>query len=110
MTTAHVQLTFGTFSKDVLDSGKLKALATTGRSRDPRFSNVPALSELLPGYRVVAWQGFLAPAGVPKTIIATINAAANSALAESGVRAKFNEMGLATVGRHARGIRYRHPG
>lgn len=94
----HVQLTFGSFSKDTLDSGKLKALATTGRSRDPRFPDVPALSELLPGYRVVAWQGFLAPAGVPKAIIAKLNAAANSALADAGVRAKFNEMGLTVVG------------
>ena len=94
----HVQLTFGSFTKETLDSGKLKALATTGRSRDPRFPDVPALSELLPGYRIVAWQGFLAPAGVPKAIITKLNAAGNSALADAGIRAKFNEMGLTAVG------------
>jgi len=94
----HVQFTFDSTSKPAIDAGKLKALGTTGLKRDPRFPNVPAIAEYFPGYRVISWQGFLAPAGVPNHVIARLNAAANAALADPAVKARFAELGLATVG------------
>jgi tripartite-type tricarboxylate transporter receptor subunit TctC len=94
----HVQMSFDSSSKAAIDAGRVKALATTGTQRDPRFPDLPAIAEMLPGYRIVAWQGFLAPAGVPQDIIMKLNAAANAALADPGIQSKFKEMGLTVVG------------
>lgn len=95
---AHVQLSFDAFAKAAIDAGRLKAIATTGPERDPRFPELPAIAELYAGYRVTAWQGFMAPAGVPREIVMKLNAAANAALREPGVQAKFKEMGLTVIG------------
>lgn len=46
-------------------AGKLRALAVTSSERSPLAPEVPALSELIPGMEVVAWQGLFAPAGTP---------------------------------------------
>jgi tripartite-type tricarboxylate transporter receptor subunit TctC len=94
----HVQLSFDSFSTAAIDAGRLKAIATTGPTRDPRFPDVPAIAEFYPGYRLTAWQGFFAPAGVPRDIVMKLNAAANTALADANVQAKFKDMGLTVVG------------
>jgi tripartite-type tricarboxylate transporter receptor subunit TctC len=94
----HVQFTFDSTAKAPIEAGQLKALGTTGLKRDPRFPNVPAIAEMFPGYRFISWQGFLAPAGVPNDVVARLNAAANAALADPKVKARFAELGLATVG------------
>jgi tripartite-type tricarboxylate transporter receptor subunit TctC len=94
----HVQFTFDSTAKASIDAGKLKALGTTGLTRDPRFPDVPAIAEHLPGYRFISWQGFLAPAGVPNDVVARLNAAANAALADPAVKARFAELGLAAIG------------
>jgi tripartite-type tricarboxylate transporter receptor subunit TctC len=93
-----VQFTFDSTAKAAIEAGKLKALGTTGLTRDPRFPNVPAIAEMFPGYRFVSWQGFLAADGVPAHVIARLNAAANAALADPTVKARFAELGLAAVG------------
>jgi tripartite-type tricarboxylate transporter receptor subunit TctC len=58
-----------------LKSGKLKVLAVDGAGRSPLFPAVPTLAES--GYRGLAlrgWFGILVPAGVPKPVIARLNA------------------------------------
>lgn len=58
-----------------LKSGKLKALAVDGTSRSPLFPDVPTLAES--GFRgapLRAWFGILGPAGIPKPIVARLNA------------------------------------
>jgi tripartite-type tricarboxylate transporter receptor subunit TctC len=50
-------------------SGKLKALALTSAKRLPSMPDVPTISETLPGYQAEAFQGVVAPAGVPRAII-----------------------------------------
>jgi tripartite-type tricarboxylate transporter receptor subunit TctC len=50
-------------------SGKLKALALTSAKRLPSMPDVPTVSETLPGYQAEAFQGVVAPAGMPRAII-----------------------------------------
>ena len=53
-----------------LKSGKMKVLASTGRSRFAATPNVPTMIESgFPEFEAVAWIGFLAPGGTPKPII-----------------------------------------
>jgi tripartite-type tricarboxylate transporter receptor subunit TctC len=50
-------------------SGKLKALALTSAKRLPSMPEVPTVGETLPGYQAEAFQGVVAPAGVPRPVI-----------------------------------------
>jgi hypothetical protein len=45
--------------------GKLRALAVTTRERSPQLPDVPAASEVLPGFENAGWFGLMAPAGTP---------------------------------------------
>ena len=57
-------------------SGRLKALAISSAKRASMMPSVPTLDEAgLAGYERSGWNGVLAPAGVPKEIIARLNAA-----------------------------------
>ncbi len=56
-------------SKQHIESGKLRALATTGRSRSPELADVPTVAETIPGYEVIGWGAIAAPAGTPDTIV-----------------------------------------
>ena len=59
-----------------VESGKLKALATTGPKRSKFFPKVLTVSESgLPGYESVGWFGLLAPANTPKEIVDKLNKA-----------------------------------
>jgi tripartite-type tricarboxylate transporter receptor subunit TctC len=48
--------------------GKLKILAVASGARDPRLPDVPAISEVLPGYEKVDWLGMVAPPKTPAAI------------------------------------------
>jgi tripartite-type tricarboxylate transporter receptor subunit TctC len=56
-------------------AGKLKALATTGKTRSSVLPDVPTLNEAgVPGYEAVIWLGIMAPAGTPRPIVEKLNA------------------------------------
>lgn len=64
-------------------SGKLKVLAVSGDKRVALSPNVPTFSEA--GFKdmdIGAWYGFLAPAGTPSGVVAKLNEAVNTILAE----------------------------
>jgi tripartite-type tricarboxylate transporter receptor subunit TctC len=55
-------------------SGKLNALAVSSAKRYFALPNAPTVSESgVPGFDVVAWQGLVAPAGLPGPITARLN-------------------------------------
>ena len=51
---------------------KLKALAVTTSKRLGALPNVPAMSETLPGFELVGWQGVWAPTGTPPAVLARL--------------------------------------
>jgi tripartite-type tricarboxylate transporter receptor subunit TctC len=57
-----------------VNQGKLKVLAVTTMKRSALMPSVPTLDESgLRGYQRAGWNGFLAPAGVPREIITRLN-------------------------------------
>ena len=79
-------------------SGKVRALAVTSARRSPAVPDVPTVSESgVPGYEAIAWQGLLAPAGTPKTVVARLNAEFVRVLKQSDVAAKLTDQGYETV-------------
>jgi tripartite-type tricarboxylate transporter receptor subunit TctC len=68
----HVPLFFGTMTstRDLVKSGRLRALATTTAARSPSWPELPTVAESgVAGFEVSAWFGVLAPAGTPRPII-----------------------------------------
>lgn len=55
-------------------SGRLKAVATTGRERSKSTAAIPTILEQgLPGFEDGAWFGLLAPSGTPDEVIRILN-------------------------------------
>ncbi len=80
-------------------AARLRGLAVTSSRRVAAFAELPTIAESgVPGFDVSAWAGAIVPAGVPKAIIARLNAELNKALATATVREKLPEMGLEIVG------------
>lgn len=64
-----------------LKAGRLKAMAVSGDRRVPMAPDVPTFREAgYPDMDIGAWYAFLAPAGTPREIVDTINAAVRGVL------------------------------
>jgi len=84
------QVTFATAPSvmPLVQSGRLRGLAVTTRTRSRLVAGLPGMEEAgLPGYDISIWYGFFAPAGTPREIVtrlfdATIVALQNPKLKE----------------------------
>lgn len=76
-------------------SGKLRPLAVTSAKRAALLPSVPTLNESgLLGYNCSAWYGVLAPAGVPKDIIARLNTEIGKVVNAPETKESFYKQGL----------------
>src|SRR5262249_13205988 len=68
-------------------AGTIKAYAVAAKHRLAAAPEIPTVDEAgLPGFYYSNWFGLFAPKGVPKDVIAKLNAAVVSALADPAVR------------------------
>ncbi len=56
--------------RPLIDSGKVRALATMAEKRDPAFPNVPTLKELGINWSIGTWRGITLPKGTSPEIVA----------------------------------------
>ncbi len=75
-------------------SGKLKVLGVARDKRAPNYLQFPTIAETLPGFASGGWFGFIAPAAVPKDIVALLNREMNAAMKQPDVREKMTALGL----------------
>jgi tripartite-type tricarboxylate transporter receptor subunit TctC len=84
---------------DLIQSGKLRALATTGAKRVSALPQIPTVGEEgFPGLVVEDWVGLAVKAGTPIEIVGQLNAAINKALAKPNVREAIGKLGAQAVG------------
>jgi tripartite-type tricarboxylate transporter receptor subunit TctC len=78
--------------------GKLRILATAGRSRSPFLPDVPTFIEA--GYDVAAsdWFGVVLPARTPGRVVANLNAAIRRALAAKSMQDMMSRLGNTPAG------------
>ncbi len=75
-------------------AGTIKAYAVMAKERWHLAPDIPTIDELgVQGLHISYWHALWAPKGTPKDIIAKINAAAVSALANPDVRQRFAQQG-----------------
>ncbi|MES2941260.1 MAG: tripartite tricarboxylate transporter substrate binding protein [Pseudomonadota bacterium] len=73
--------------------GRLRLLAVTTAKRIPGWDQVPALSEVLPGFEMIGWFGLVAPVGTPAAVVTRMNAELNRILAEREVAEQILTIG-----------------
>lgn len=52
-----------------IQTGRVRALATTGAERNPSLPDLPTIGETVPGYEISQSWGLVAPAGTPASIV-----------------------------------------
>jgi tripartite-type tricarboxylate transporter receptor subunit TctC len=92
----QVQLFFtaGTQSLEHVKAGKLKLLAVTEAKRSPFLPNVPTVAETVPGYEMAVWYAAFGPPGLPKEIVAKLNAEISRALFLPEVKKRMDDIAV----------------
>ena len=81
-------------SMPYIKSGKLKALAVTGRTRSPELPEVPTMIESgFKDFEVTAWFGVFAPAKTPPEVINKLYAAIKKVVNTPEIKARMTELG-----------------
>ena len=76
-------------------AGSIKAFAVAANTRSAAAPEIPTVDQSgLPGFYVTAWLGLWAPKGTPKDVIAKLNSAVVSTLANPAVRTRLSDLGM----------------
>lgn len=97
----QVQLLFNTMTSTVgfMNSGKLRALAVTGKQRSPGVPTLPTVAEAgVPGFDVGAWFGVVVPHGTPRALVNKLNAEIVRITRLPEAREQFTAQGAEPVG------------
>ena len=86
-------------AKEVVTSGKLRALAVSSTQRSPDYPDVPTVAEAgVPGYQSVAWYGVIGPKNLPADLLNKLSAETIRAVATPAVRSVIATQGGVAVG------------
>ena len=84
---------------ELMRSGKIRMLATSGATRSPLLPDVPTIVESgFKGVEGTSWFALYAPAKTQPATIQQLNAALNKALAAPELRERFIKLGLEPTG------------
>lgn len=80
--------------KAMIEGGRLRVLAVTSAKRMSLLPQVPMIGETYPGFDVVAWTGFAAPAGTPRDVVEKLAGEIRAILLSADVKKRLLEMGV----------------
>jgi 5-dehydro-4-deoxyglucarate dehydratase len=81
-----------------VQSGKLKVLGVSKKTRMPLIGDVPTIAEQgVPGFESGTWQGVLVPKGTPEAIVQKLNTELIKAIRNADVRARLAGQGAEVV-------------
>lgn len=77
-----------------IKSGKMRPIVVTSLKRTADLPNVPTVDESgFKGFEAATWFGVVGPAGLPKDVVAKLNAAFNKAIEDPEVKRKLAAQG-----------------
>jgi tripartite-type tricarboxylate transporter receptor subunit TctC len=97
----HVPAMFASLADAVQhrQRGSIALLAVSSDTRAPQAADVPTLIEGgLAGFKVVSWNGLMAPAGTPKGIVDRIAAAVSTAVKDPDFASRLTGQGFDPLG------------
>jgi len=77
----------------LIQSGRVRALATTGPVRSSLMPDIPTVAETVPGYEQVGFNGVMAPASMPPALVQRLNREINRILGTDTIKAAFARLG-----------------
>jgi tripartite-type tricarboxylate transporter receptor subunit TctC len=81
-------------------AGAVKIITNLSPARSPAIPNVPTSDEGgVPGLYAAGWFALFGPRGIPPEVVAKLNSAMVTALADEKVKARFHDLGLDIVAR-----------
>ncbi len=73
--------------------GKVRGLATSGKTRNAITPDLPTVAESVPRYEATIWLGFMAPKGTPPDILGKLNAEIRKIVNQPDVKANWGAQG-----------------
>jgi tripartite-type tricarboxylate transporter receptor subunit TctC len=91
----QVQVVFGPIAQfvELIQAGKLRALAVTAAIGQATLPDVPTIAEFVPGYEASVRYGIVAPGNTPAAIVERLNKEINASLADEKMKARLAEIG-----------------
>ena len=84
----------GSSAAGLIQGGKVKAIAHTGKGRLKTLPDIPPASDTLPGFEAYEWNGVFVPHGTPPEIVRTLNGAINDAIRSPEVKERFEQLNI----------------
>jgi tripartite-type tricarboxylate transporter receptor subunit TctC len=81
-----------------IQGGRVKALGVTSRKRAALLPDVPAISEVVPGYDMAGWYSLVAPTGTPTAILDKISADVAKLVKEPKFGEQLKSLGVDVIG------------
>ena len=78
----------------LIQGGKVKAIAHTGKGRLRSLPDIPPVSDTLPGFEAYEWNGVFVPHGTPTPIIQKLNVGINNVLRDPNVTTRFQQLNI----------------
>jgi tripartite-type tricarboxylate transporter receptor subunit TctC len=81
-----------------MNSGKVRAIATTGAARNPGLPDLPTIAETVPGYDISQSWGIVAPAGTPPDVVKRLGDEIVKAMNQPDIKERVQKTGAVAVG------------
>jgi tripartite-type tricarboxylate transporter receptor subunit TctC len=78
----------------LIQGGKVKAIAHTGKGRLKSLPDIPPVADTIPGFEAYEWNGVFVPHGTSPAIIKKLNASLNEAIASPEVKERFEQLNI----------------
>jgi tripartite-type tricarboxylate transporter receptor subunit TctC len=96
LVAGNIQVLFDPVQTSIphIQSGRVRPLAVTSKTRFAELPNLPTVAESgYPSYEFVVWYAFVAPAATPAPIVAKLNAQINHAVSDPSMKKRFAALG-----------------
>jgi len=96
----HVPCYFGNLNELIphAGGGKVNILAVSGEKRAPQLPDVPTVAEQgYPGFRTVTWNGYVAPAATPRSVVDRIAREIAAGCKDAAFTGRLNKIGVDPV-------------
>jgi tripartite-type tricarboxylate transporter receptor subunit TctC len=84
----------GSASVGLVQSGKVRGIAHTGKGRLATLPDLPPVSDTIPGFEAFEWNGVFVPAGTSTAIIQKLNAGLNAMLKQPDVTDRLDKLNV----------------
>jgi len=96
MFSGDIQASFDLWgtSRPMIESGRVRALGVTSKTRNAALPQYPAIAETVPGYEVLVWTGFAAPLGTPPAAVNRLVTELRAVMAQPDLKTRLTNMGV----------------